>query len=135
MKVKGLNGRTYPWKLHGHIPLLDDERQRSGLHKQVRQLLKEVFPLDPIYEEVYLPGSDGLSADFVIPTRDMIVEAHGEQHYKFVSYFYKTIYDFVEAKKRDAQKVEWAELNKLKLIALPYNESVEQWTQRLTSHA
>lgn len=131
MKVIGIDGKTYRWNLTGHIPLLSDERPRSKLHKDVKQLLTLLFPVEQIFEEVYLPGSLGLTADFVIPTQKLIIEAHGEQHYHFVGFFYKNIYEFIEAKQRDKNKIQWAELNRFTLIGLPYNEDNDQWTKRI----
>jgi hypothetical protein len=131
MKVKGLNGRIYAWRLQDKLPRADDPRKRSDYHKRARALLHQLFPLENIYEEVYLPGCDKLYADFVIPTRKMIVEVHGEQHYHFVSFYYTTILDFIEAKKRDNRKRQWAELNSLTLVELPYDEDIKLWQQRI----
>jgi hypothetical protein len=128
MKAIGLDGRVYTWKLSRKLT----DRWRSELHLKVRKLLHSLYPLENILEEVYLPGSDGLTADFFIPTRKMLVEAHGEQHYHFVSFFYNTILDFIEAKKRDQRKRQWAEINKLKLVELCCNDSPKQWRKQLS---
>jgi hypothetical protein len=133
MKVIGLNGRTYAWRLASNVRLADDTRQSSSLHKQVKELLSKLFPLEQICEEVYLPGSDGLTADFVIPTRKLIVEAQGEQHYHFIGRFYQTKLDFIEACKRDKRKREWAELNQLTLVELKYDGTDEEWRSAITS--
>jgi hypothetical protein len=132
MRVQGLDGRIYAWK-QGKIPFADDPRKRSEYHRRARALLHELFPLEHVYEEVYLPGCDKLYADFVIPTRKMIVEVHGEQHYHFVSYFHETLLDFIESKKRDQKKRQWAELNRLTLIELPYNEDNDEWRERINT--
>ena len=40
---------------------------------------------------------------------------------------------FLKAQKKDREKVEWCELNNIKLIELPYNESTDEWTKRLSA--
>ena len=131
MKVKGLNGRSYAWTLRGHMPAATGGPKKSSLHMTARTLLRTLYPFDNVYEEVSLPGSDGLTADFVIPTKKMLVEVHGEQHYKYNAFFHATALDFIESKKRDARKREWADLNGLTFVELPYNESVDQWLNRI----
>lgn len=133
MRVTGLDGRTYSWKLQGRIPFEDDTRPRSSLHILARGLLRSLFPLEQVYEELYLPGAGKLYADFVILTRKLMVEVHGEQHYVFNSYFYNTLLDFIEAKKRDELKAKWAELNGLTLVVLPYTEDIDAWRHRISS--
>ena len=133
MKVIGFNGRSYPWRLSRNIRLDDDNRQTSCLHQRVKTLLKQLFPLEHICEEVYLPGSNGLKADFVIITRKLIVEAQGAQHYHFVGKFYNTKLDFIEACIRDKRKREWAELNNLILVELRYDRSEREWEKAITS--
>ena len=127
MKVIGLDGRSHTWKLTNKVPLGDDEVERSQLHLEVRKFLREAYPFDRILEEVYLPGSDGLTADFVIPTRKLMVEAHGEQHYKFIPFFHGTIHGFLASKKRDNDKRQWAELNGFILVELPFDGKPKHW--------
>jgi hypothetical protein len=57
MKAIGLDGRVYTWKLSRKLT----DRWRSELHLKVRKLLHSLYPLENILEEVYLPGSDGLT--------------------------------------------------------------------------
>jgi hypothetical protein len=133
MRVTGLDGRNYSWKMQGKMPSADDTRPRSSLHILARKLLREMFSLENVYEELYLPGSGGLYADFVIPTRKLMVEVHGEQHYKFSTYFHDSLLDFIEAKKRDIYKRDWAKANNLKLVELPYSEDADAWRERIRS--
>lgn len=127
MKVKGLDGREYPWNLTGRQVNADDLRPRSALHKAARQLLNELYPVSPILEEVPLPGSGSLKADFYLPKQKLMVEVHGEQHYKFSKHFHGTKANFLEACKRDANKITWCELNNIQLVSLPYSENVDEW--------
>ena len=133
MKIKGLNGTDYNWKLVGHVPLGDDEQRRSQYHLAARDLLTTLYPLDRVLEEVPLPGSNGLTADFVLPSLKLIVEVHGEQHYKFVPHFHTNILGFFAGKKRDENKRLWCRINNLCLVELPHWESVDEWKRRITN--
>lgn len=105
---------------------------KSSYHKLARELIKELYPSSSLYEEVTLPGSKKLGrpsllfADFFLPELMLMVEVHGEQHYKYLSFFHKDKMDFLIAKQRDVDKIEWCQLNGIKIIILPYNEQ-KQW--------
>lgn len=131
MKAKGLNGKEYNWKLIGHVPLGDDAQPRSKFHLTARALLTKLFPCDRILEEVPLPGSGGLAADFFIPTEMLMVEVHGQQHYEFIPHFHIDRLGFIASKKRDVTKKYWCKLNGICLIELPYNEDINEWTRRI----
>ena len=131
MRVKGLDGRTYPWNLTGKIPLGSNTRPRSSGHIRCRELLEKLFPFDSRLEEVFLPGSGGLTADFVIPTQRLLIEVHGVQHREHTPFFHETPLDFLKSRGRDQSKVRWAELNDLKFIELHDNESDREWRARL----
>lgn len=131
MKVKGLDGKTYQWKLVGHVPLGDDIQRRSQYHLQARDLLTELFSMDRILEEVPLPGTNGLTADFFIPANKLMIEVHGEQHYQFVPHFHINLLGFFGSKKRDANKRQWCEINNICLIELPHFEETHEWRRRI----
>ena len=129
MKVKGLDGREYIWKLKKHY---NNQRGNSSkLHKNARKLLRKMFPVHTILEEVTLPGSSrnkSLSADFVLLDLKLIIEVHGEQHYKFNNFYHANVFEFVRSKKRDTNKKQWAELNNFILIVLPFNK-IDEWEE------
>lgn len=52
MKVIGLDGKTYSWTFSGNMPDYDDEKNRSSLHLLARNILKSIYPMDRILEEV-----------------------------------------------------------------------------------
>lgn len=131
MKVTGLDGKTYSWTFSGNMPDYDDEKTRSSLHLLARNILKSIYPMDRILEEVSLPGSNGLIADFWLPLRKTIVEVHGEQHYKYIPFFHNTVLNFYHSKRNDKNKAEWCSINNIFLIELPFNESEQQWRKRI----
>lgn len=131
MKVKGLDGREHPWSLGGLAVGKIDSVERSGLHLRVRTLLKSLFPTEPILEEVPLPGSGSLTADFYLPVRRTIVEAHGPQHLQYVAYFHQNRAGWARQRRNDQNKIAWSELNNLRLVALHHNEDLQTWTDKL----
>ena len=134
MKIKGLDGKKYSWSFYGQMPDISDERKRSSLHIRARTLLKSLYPVDRILEEVHLPGSGGLYADFWLPLRNKIIEVHGEQHYKFIPFFHGTQINFLSSRANDNNKIEWCSVNGITLVELPFNESDEQWKSRIQSN-
>ena len=133
MRVRGLDGRSHPWDLRDREVGKMDDIARSQLHLSVRALLHQMFPTDPILEEVPLPGSGGLTADFYLPVRKLIVEAHGAQHLRFVAFYHRTTHGFRDQQKRDQNKIVWSEINGMRLVALHHNEDESQWIQKLLS--
>ena len=113
MIIQGLDGKEYSWNpsaSQANSPKL------SSLHIKAKILLDKLFPYDRILEEVSLVGSKTerrsgtLRADLFIPNRNLLIEVHGEQHYKFNKFFYK---------------------DKLSLIEFNYNEDVDDWRRKI----
>ena len=130
MKVRGLDNKTYTLTLTGHVPVSDDSK-RSSYHLRARDLLTNLFPRDRILEEVPLPGSGGLTADFFIPLQKLMIEVHGQQHYEVSTLFHNHYVDFLKGQQRDGRKRRWCELNNIDLVELPYNERDDAWEQRI----
>ena len=134
MIINGLDGREYSWN-----PSANEAKcsKRSSLHIKAKDLLDKLFPYDRILEEVSLPGSkterrrSTLRADLFIPNRNLIIEVHGEQHYKFNKFFYKDKLSFYRAKARDSEKKEWCHLNDITLIEFNYNEDLDDWRRKI----
>lgn len=124
MKIQGLDGRVYQLTLEN-----SPREDCSQYHKKCRDLLKELFPVDPVFEEVYLPGSYGLYADFLLPRRSLLIEVQGEQHYKEVRFFHKDRFKFVDGLRRDKLKKEWADVNQLRLCELRWD--LDDWKERI----
>ena len=66
-----------------------------------------------------------------IPVIRLAVEVHGRQHYEHIPFFHETKKDFVLAKARDEDKVDWCELNNIELITLKYSETDDEWRKQL----
>ena len=134
MRIKGLDGREYRWN---PTAAQAKAQSRSSLHTKAKELLDNLFPYDRILAEVSLVGSktsrrkSTLRADFFIPNRNLVVEVHGEQHYKFNNFFFKDKMSFYKAKARDSEKREWCELNEIQLVEFNYNEDIDEWRSKI----
>jgi|TARA_R110000824_G_scaffold193063_3_gene375426 hypothetical protein len=129
VKVRGFDGREHSFpKKH---KLKKEQKNASKLHIRTRKILRITFPLDILLEEIVLPGTGGLRADFYIPDRKIVVECHGRQHYEFVAHFHGNKLGFFEYTHNDRKKIEWCVMNKIRIVELPYDESDEQWKQRI----
>ena len=129
MKVVDFNGREYNFPPSGHMPNLGDLRKRSQYHLAARDLLKSMYPTQRILEEIPLPGIR-LFADFYLPDRKIVIEVHGQQHYRFVAHFHGTVAGFLGAKGKDLKKQEWCELNNISLVVLPYDKQ-DGWRETI----
>lgn len=134
MIVIGFDKREHKWSFKSSS--LDD-KSRSGLHLRARQLLKEIFPFDPMHEDVTLPGSNTprrkslLYADFFLPKRGLIIEVNGEQHTNHIKFFHKTKHEFLKAQLRDREKKNWCDLNGFTLVQLEYDQTIEEWKEAI----
>ena len=132
MKIIGLDGKEYNWKPSG-----SGGGKRSKLHQKAKKVLDTRFPYDRILEEVSLAGTrtsirkGTLRADFFIPNRNLIIEVHGEQHFKFNSFHYASKLSFFKAKARDRDKKEWCDLNDITIIEFNFNEDVDDWRRKI----
>lgn len=139
MKVLGINGKEYTWNLAGYNIFNDDKRKRSQYHIRARNLLKELFNSYRILEEVKLPGSTALNRksvlyiDFYIPTVKLAIEVHGKQHYEYSPFFHKNMADFLKAKARDEDKIEWCQLNEIRIVILDYRKTDDEWRKEINS--
>lgn len=132
MNVRDLNGLMHSWHLTGHIAKGNIEN-KSNYHKAAKKLLINIFPTLQILEEVPITirKSETLFLDFYLPLKKLCIEVHGEQHYKFVAFYHNNILNFMKSQKRDREKQEWCEINNIKYLALPYNENVSQWENKI----
>lgn len=131
MRVTGLDGKEYNLRLTNSEP-------KSGLHKRALDITRGIFPSDPILNEVSLPGAGNkvtksLYADIMIPSRRLIIEVHGEQHYSRVPFFQHTQRDFLMGQMRDRRKKEWSELNGFTVIELPFDRESE-WENMINDY-
>lgn len=98
-------------------------REKSAPKEKSLTLLKKLFPNTIIFEEITTP--ENLYLDIFIPSIPLIVEVHGKQHYEFTPFFHGTYAKFLLSKKRDREKIEWANINNFPIATLPYDKENE----------
>jgi hypothetical protein len=130
MKVIDFAGYTHNWPPQTCIPDNEDTRPRSSLHLKCRKLLQELYPTRTLFEEVPLPGTQ-MSFDFVLLHRKICIEVQGQQHFENTSFFFNNKFEFAKAKNRDSTKHKWCDTNGLRLIELLYNETEEEWKNKI----
>lgn len=134
MKVIGLDNKEYNLNF---IVNSSSRENSSSYHKAARELIKSLFPMERIYEEVTLPGTStkvnkkALYADFFLPSLKIIIEVQGEQHYKFNAFFHKNKKEFYLAQARDRDKREFCTINDFTIVELPYSENIDEWKHRI----
>lgn len=119
------NNKQYNLKLP-KLLYNDDKTKKSQLHLNIRAYLKEKFPLELIYEEVKLAGTK-LKVDFYIPSKNLMVEAQGIQHYEYNEHFHKNKFGMINSNRRDITKRLWCEENNIELVEIKY----DQWEDDL----
>lgn len=129
--VHDLDGGKHNWSFTGKLQ--NTRANISGLHKKANQLLIEIYPTIPMLQEVAIPvrRNETLYLDFYIPLLKKAIEVHGEQHYKFVAHYHNNAMGFMKHKKRDLDKQEWCSVNSIQYIELPFNETIEEWKDRI----
>ena len=130
MRIKGLDGREYPWTPTGRYGKRNPNASKH--HIAARELLQAIFPSYTVVEEVHLPGAgQTLYCDFYVCRLNIVVEVQGEQHYEFVPMFHKDMEGFKRSLERDRNKKAWCELNQIHCIELPHWENLDEWKQRI----
>lgn len=117
MKIKLLDGSTETIILKNFV--IKEGFSKSNFQSDVRQQIRKMYPLDNIFEEVYIKG-ERFFLDFFLPNRSIVIECNGRQHYEHVKFFHKTVKDFNKQKDVDDRKRQWCNLNNFKLIEIKY---------------
>jgi hypothetical protein len=132
MKLLNTNGQTYSVQPIDYVKTNDQVHGKSKGHLLARKLIKECFPVEWILEEVPVRvAKQVLYADFLLKSRQIVVEVQGQQHDKFTPFFHETESDFKESKIRDMKKKDWCETNQFTLIELPYPPDEQIWIKLL----
>ena len=135
MNIVDLDNNTVSWHLTGCISK-GKIQHKSSFHLQARKVLAKIYPTMQILEEVPVPlrRSETLYLDFYVPLLKMAVEVHGEQHYKFISFYHNSRMSFLKSQKRDHDKQEWCEKNGIRHIVFGYMESPEEWEKKVLTN-
>jgi len=97
----------------------------SAISNKVYSILKELFPLNIIIKEHYVKykGSK-LFFDFYIKDLNVLVEVQGRQHTWFIKHFHGDKQKFIGQKKRDNDKIEYAQENDIAFTRFGFDEKI-----------
>jgi len=94
-----------------------DKPSASKPQFQVKQFLKQHWAYDVVFEEFPVVGSK-LEMDFYNATKRINIEYNGRQHNEHVPFFHGGKAGFLGSLKRDFQKLQFCEINKITQIEL-----------------
>lgn len=100
-----------------------EDKSRSKFQKRVKDFLKQYWCNDIVFEEFRIVGTR-LSLDFYNANKKVAVEVQGAQHTKFVKHFHKNRLKYLEQLKRDQKKLDFCDLNSIKLVEIYPNDVV-----------
>lgn len=116
MKFLDLKGK----KVGKDISKYNRTRSKRNISKgqtKLGNILEEIYPNIPIYEEVPCVGTK-LRLDYFIPTLRLAFEYDAKQHEEFNIFFHKTKRRFQRHKDRDFEKQEWCNINNIILVRI-----------------
>lgn len=94
-----------------------DAKSKSNIQFKAKSFLKSYWNNHVVFEEFPVAGTR-LRFDFYNANKQIAVEVHGRQHVKFVPFFHKRRSGFVSQLRRDQQKIDFCELNDIKLVEI-----------------
>jgi len=94
-----------------------EEKSRSKFQKNVKDFLKDYWLHDIVFEEFRIVGTR-LSLDFYNANKKITVEVQGDQHVRYVKHFHKNRLKYLEQLKRDQKKLDFCEINDIKLVEI-----------------
>lgn len=92
----------------------------SKYEEQIAKVLQKeglTFEREKTFEDL---KHGKLRYDFYVPSFRMLIECDGEQHFNYISKFYKTRKDFLSAQERDRKKNAYALAHKYYLYRIPF---------------
>ena len=103
-----------------------DGKSKSKFQKEIKKFLKRYWRHHVVFEEFPVVGTR-LTLDFYNANKKIAVEAQGEQHIRFVEFFHGNYRNnYLDQLKRDQQKMQFCEINNIKLAEIYYNDKVEK---------
>lgn len=62
--------------------------------------------------------------DFYIPSKNLVIEYHGRQHFQFNDFYHKDMFDFLDQVKRDYNKQKFCKDNNINFTEIHYNHKI-----------
>lgn len=117
MKFKTLDGKERVLRNAKSYIIDWDKKSRSNFQFDVKKFLKKYWQEDVVFEEVRVVGTR-LSLDFLNASKKIAIEVQGHQHFSYVKFFHGDRINYLNQIKRDYKKIEFCELNKIKLVEI-----------------
>lgn len=121
MKFKTLDGKDRTVKNIKSCIINWDGKSRSKFQFEVKKYLEKYWSGDVVFEELKIVGTR-LSLDFFNANKRIAIEVQGQQHFKYVKFFHGNRANYLSQIKRDVKKIEFCELNKIKLMEIYPND-------------
>jgi len=110
--------RISNWLINNEFNKLVEE-QFNILNDLEKKKYKYYIPQKE-YDGLVGLSKGNLSYDFYLPNYNLLIEYQGEQHEKYISYFYKSKKDFEKQLEHDLRKREYAQNYNIKLLEIWY---------------
>lgn len=117
MKFKTLEGKEKSLKNIKSYIIDWNAKSKSKFQFEVKAFLKKYWQGDVVFEEFRIVGTR-LSLDFYNANKKIAIEVQGHQHFKYVPFFHNTRGSYLKQIKRDVKKIDFCELNNIKLIEI-----------------
>ena len=101
-------------------------KSRSKIQFQVKVFLSNYWQNKIVFEEFPMAGTR-LSFDLYNANDKIAVEVQGQQHTKYTPFFHgKYKINYIDQLRRDKQKLDFCELNSIKLVEVYYNDTINK---------
>lgn len=104
--------------------LKESRKKVSRGQTALTNIMQKLLPGQKIVNEHYL--DDKLRLDVYCPSYQLAAEYHGRQHFYYTSKFYDSKYEFEEAQKRDAKKIEMCKERGIALVVIRYDDELTE---------
>lgn len=100
-----------------------DERG-SKLQKEIYELVKDLYSAY-VVEYEYPIADLNQRIDIYVPILGIAIEIHGEQHYRYNSFFFADEFAWEKSKRLDTAKSQYLNSKGIKLVEIPYNTKIK----------
>jgi very-short-patch-repair endonuclease len=103
-----------------------DKKCRSKIQKNVKNLLRDYWFSDVVFEEFPVLGSK-MTIDFYNANKKIAIEVDGDQHYKYNKFFHNNDrINFLSQLKRDQKKEDFCKINNIKLVRIIESDTLNK---------
>ena len=104
-----------------------DSKSRSKIQFKAKQYLQPYWCNHVVFEEFPVAGTR-LKFDFYNANKKIAGEIHGAQHVNYVPFFHGRRSNFVRQLRRDPQKLDFCDLNDIKIVEIFSEEEINKKT-------